>query len=60
MSYARKYRPPYTRKPNPAVVAANALWEEARAVQRQLEAELAAMRLQTPDDDEPYEWGGPL
>lgn len=60
MSRARKYRPPYTRKPDPALLAADALYDEAKAETRRLEAELAAMRLQTPDDDDAYDWGGPL
>lgn len=60
MTHTRKYRPPYTRKPDPAVMAANALWEEVRDERMRLEAELAAMRLQTPDDDDAYEWGGSL
>lgn len=58
MSRYRPYRAPYERKPDPALLAADALWEEARRAD--LEAELAAMRAETPDEDDTYEWGGTL
>lgn len=60
MSYTRKYRAPYTRKPDLGLVAANALYDEARRAD--LEAELAAMRREVgeADPDDAYEWGGPL
>lgn len=59
MSRSRKYHPPYMRKPDAGLLAADALWDEARAHERQLEAELAAMRLEVGEDDA-YEFGGPL
>ncbi len=60
LSRSRKYHPPYTRKPDAGLLAADALWDEARADQRRLEAELAAMRLEVGDEDDTYEFGGPL
>jgi len=58
MSYSRKYRPPYTRKPDPVTTAADALWEEARRQDRLREAAEADRALTAPDD--PYEFGGSL
>lgn len=58
LSRARKYRPPYTRKPDAGLLAADALWDEARAEDARLEAELAAMRLEVADEDDAYEFGG--
>jgi hypothetical protein len=60
MSRSRKYHPPYTRKPDAGLLAADALWDEARAEDARLEAELAAMRLEIADEADAYEFGGPL
>lgn len=62
MSRSRKYRAPYTRKPDPGLLAADALYDEAKAEDARLEAELAAMRLEIgeAEPDDAYEFGGPL
>ena len=56
MTYTRKYRPPYTRKPPPALLAADALWDEARDEDRRLEALEAELALMSDE----YDFGGPL
>jgi len=54
LSRSRKYHPPYTRKPDPGLLAANALWEEAQAEDRRLEALQAELELMTDE----YEFAG--
>lgn len=56
MTYTRKYRPPYTRKPPPALLAADALWDEARDEDRRLEALEAELALMSDE----YDFGGSL
>lgn len=59
---SRKYRPPYTRRPDPVTTEADALWEEARRQDRLREAEAndrALTEALTPPDEE-YDWGGAL
>lgn len=54
MSRSRKYRAPYTHKPDAGLLAANALWDEAKAEDARLAALEAELALMTDE----YEFAG--
>lgn len=54
MSRSRIYRPPYKRKPDPGLLAANALWDEAKAE----DARLAALQAELALMSDEYEFAG--